>query len=102
VGKKNQLKPGGVFNPMEELSKKGVGTLAYRDSWDLFDQMILTEPFMREDYSTFRYWKVGVFNRPYLIQLTGQYKGYPLRNSPTEPGFSDHFAVYLYLIKEQK
>ncbi|MDP2161813.1 MAG: endonuclease/exonuclease/phosphatase family protein [Flavobacterium sp.] len=102
VGKKEQLKPGGVYNPMEEMSKRGIGSLAYRDSWDLFDQMMLTEPFLRDDYSSFRYWKAGVFNKPYLIQTTGQYKGYPLRNSPSEPGFSDHFAVYLYLIKEVK
>ncbi|MFD2434474.1 hypothetical protein ACFSO9_13580 [Mesonia maritima] len=27
--------------------KKGIGTIAYRDSWDLFDQMILSEPFLK-------------------------------------------------------
>jgi hypothetical protein len=102
VAKKEQLKPGGVFNPMEEMSNKGIGSLAYRDAWDLFDQMMLTEPFLRADYSSFRFWKAGVFNKPYLIQPDGQYKGYPLRNSPSEPGYSDHFAVYLYLVKEHK
>lgn len=102
VAKKEQLKPGGIFNPMEEMSNKGIGSLAYRDAWDLFDQMMLTEPFLRTDYSTFRFWKAGVFNKPYLIQPDGQYKGYPLRNSPSEPGYSDHFAVYLYLVKEHK
>lgn len=102
VAKKEQLKPGGVFNPMEEMSNKGIGSLAYRDAWDLFDQMMLTEPFLRTDYSSYRFWKAGVFNKPYLIQPDGQYKGYPLRNSPSEPGYSDHFAVYLYLVKEHK
>lgn len=102
VGKKSDLKPKGVFNPMEEMSKKGMGSLAWRDAWDLFDQMILTEPLVREDYKTWQFWKAGVFNRPYLVQQTGQYKGYPLRNSNGEPGFSDHFAVYLYLLKEHK
>lgn len=102
VAKKEQLKPGGVFNPMEEMSNKGIGSLAYRDAWDLFDQMMLTEPFLRTDYTTFRFWKAGVFNKPYLIQPDGQYKGYPLRNSPSEPGYSDHFAVYLYLVREHK
>jgi hypothetical protein len=102
VAKKEQLKPGGVFNPMEDMSNKGIGSLAYRDAWDLFDQMMLTEPFLRTDYSSFRFWKAGVFNKPYLIQPDGQYKGYPLRNSPSEPGYSDHFAVYLYLVKEHK
>ncbi|MBS4041375.1 MAG: endonuclease/exonuclease/phosphatase family protein [Flavobacteriales bacterium] len=102
VGKKEDLKKGGYFNPMEELSKKGIGTLAYRDAWDLFDQMVLTEPLVRSDFSSFRFWKAGVFNRPYMIETQGQYKGYPLRNSPSEPGFSDHFPVFVYLIKEVK
>ncbi|HRE76581.1 MAG TPA: endonuclease/exonuclease/phosphatase family protein [Flavobacterium sp.] len=100
--KKEEVEPGGTYNPMEEMSNKGIGSLAYRDAWDLFDQIIFTEPFIRKDYSSFRFWKAGVFNKPYLVQTTGQYKGYPLRNSPAEPGFSDHFAVYAYLIKEVK
>ena len=102
VAKKEQLQPGGVFNPMEEMSTKGIGSLAYRDSWYLFDQILLTEPFVRTDYSSFRFWKAGVFNKPYLIKPDGQYKGYPLRNSPSEPGYSDHFPVYIYLVKEHK
>jgi hypothetical protein len=100
VGKKSDLKPKGVFNPMEEMSKKGMGSLAYRDAWDLFDQMILTEPLVKDDFTTWNFWKANVFNRPFLVQQIGQYKGYPLRNGNGEPGFSDHFAVYLYLLKE--
>jgi hypothetical protein len=100
VGKKSDLKPLGLFNPSEDMSKKGMGSLAWRDAWDLFDQIIMTEPLARTDYKSWQYWKAGVFNRPYLVQLTGQYKGYPLRNGNGEPGFSDHFAVYLYLLKE--
>lgn len=102
VGKKEEVKPGGMYNPMEEMSKKGIGSLAYRDAWDLFDQMIVSEPFIRNDYSSYRYWKAGVYNKPFLVQTSGQFKGYPLRNSNGEPGFSDHFPVYLYLIKEYK
>lgn len=100
VGKKSDLKPQGLFNPSEEMSKKGMGSLAWRDAWDLFDQIIMTEPLARTDYKTWQYWKAGVFNRPYLVQQTGQYKGYPLRNNHGEPGYSDHFSVYVYLLKE--
>jgi len=94
-----------VFNPFEELSKKGLGTIAYRDAWDLFDQIIITGAFLDtndKDYSTYKYWKAGIFNRPYLVQQTGQYKGYPLRNANNQVGYSDHFPVYLYIIKEVK
>jgi len=101
-GKKDDVKEFGMFNPMEQMSKDGIGTLAYRDAWDLFDQIIISEPLIRKDYSSLRFWKAGVFNKPYLIQSSGQYKGYPLRNSNGEVGFSDHFPVYIYLIKEVK
>ncbi len=101
-GKKEEVQPKGLYNPFESMAKKGMGTIAYRDAWDIFDIIMVTEPFIKEDYSSFKYWKAGIFNRPYLIQSTGQYKGYPLRHSANEQGFSDHFAVYIYLIKENK
>lgn len=100
-GKKEDVKPQGLFNPMVKMSEDGLGTLAYRDAWDVFDQMIITEPLLQKDYSSYRFWKAKIFNKPFLIQQSGQYKGYPLRNQTSgEPGFSDHFPVYLYLIKE--
>ena len=101
-GKKEDVKERGMYNPMEEMSNKGIGTLAYRDAWDLFDQMILSEPLIRKDYISYRFWKAGVYNKPFLTQTSGQFKGYPLRNSNGQVGFSDHFPVYLYLIKEVK
>lgn len=102
-GKRDEVKKGGIFNPMYQLYKDGHGTIAYRDAWDVFDQIIFTEPLLSKDYTSFRYWKVGIFNKPFLVQKSGQYKGYPLRNQLSgEPGFSDHFPVYIYLIKEKQ
>ena len=99
--KRNDVKTGGLFNPFYQLYKEGHGTIAYRDAWDIFDQIIISEPLLNKDFSTYRYWKVGIFNKPFLVQKSGQYKGYPLRNQLSgEPGFSDHFPVYVYLIKE--
>lgn len=100
--KKSEVPEFGVFNPFEEMAKKGMGTIAFRDSWDIFDQIIVTESLIQPDFSTFKFWKAGIFNRPFLIQTSGQYKGYPLRHSLTEVGFSDHFPVYIYLIKEKQ
>lgn len=99
---REELKQFGIYNPMEKMSQEGIGTLAYRDSWDLFDQMLLSEPFTKKDYSTWMYWKAGVYNKPFLISKEGPWKGYPLRNSNGVPGFSDHFPVYLYIAKEVK
>jgi hypothetical protein len=102
VAKKSEVPELGVFNPFEEMASKGMGTLAFRDSWDIFDQIIMTKAFTKSDFATFQFWKAGIFKRPYLIETSGKYKGYPLRNSLSEAGFSDHFPVYVYLIKEMK
>ncbi len=104
VGKREDLSKFGVFNPMYQMYKDGLGTIPYRDAWDIFDQIILSEPLARktDDYSSLRYWKAGIYNPTFLQQKTGQWKGYPLRNSNGVPGYSDHFAVYVYLLKEQK
>ena len=96
------MQPLGVYNPFEEMANKGMGTIAYRDSWDIFDIIMFTQPLIETDYSSYRYWKAGIYNAPYMITTVGQYKGYPLRHTATEVGFSDHFPVYIYLIKEQK
>ncbi|KRD11185.1 endonuclease [Flavobacterium sp. Root901] len=99
--KKTEVSESEVYNPFEEMAEKGMGTLAFRDSWDIFDQIIMTKSFIDSDFSNFKFWKAGIFNKPYLIQATGKYKGYPLRNTLTEAGFSDHFPVYIYLIREK-
>lgn len=100
-GDKSKVKKGGLYNPMYEMYENGLGTLAYRDAWDVFDQMIASEPLIRNDFSGWQLWKTRIFNKPFLIQRTGRYRGYPLRNQLNgEPGYSDHFPVYMYLIKE--
>jgi hypothetical protein len=99
-GKKKDVLPMGLYNPFEEMAKKGFGTIAFRDSWDIFDQILVSESLLQTNYTSLHYWKAGIYNKSFLIQTTGQYKGYPLRHSSTEIGFSDHFPVYIYLIKE--
>lgn len=100
--KKTEVQKQGVFNPFEQMALDGNATLFYRDSGDIFDQIMVSETLIQPGYSTFRYWKAGIYNKQFLIQTNGQYKGYPLRNSPSEPGYSDHFPVYIYLVEEMK
>ena len=100
--KKEEVKQFGIYNPFEEMAKKGNASLFYRDSGDIFDQIMVSETLIQKDYSSYKYWKAGIYNKPFMIQTTGQYKGYPLRHSNSEIGFSDHFPVYVYLIKEVK
>ena len=96
-------KKGDLFNTTYPLFQKGIGTLAYRDSWNLFDQMVVSYPLLGDDKSTFKLYKTLVFNKDFLTQQEGSYKGYPLRTHAGgvyKNGYSDHFPVYLYLIKE--
>lgn len=102
MAKKTKVPQFGIFNPFEEMAKNGMGTIAHRDAWDIFDQIMVSESLLQSDYSSYQFWKAGIYNKPFLIQLSGQFKGYPLRHSATEIGFSDHFPVYIYLIKEKK
>ena len=46
VGKKEEVKDGKLYDPMEELYRKGIGSLAYGDRWNLFDQMIFSPAFV--------------------------------------------------------
>ena len=102
--KKENVAFKGIYNPFIDLFKKsGLGTTAYRDSWSLFDQIMVTKPFLDKDYSNWTYYKSGIFNENYLVTSKGRYKGYPFRSFADggfTNGYSDHFPVYMYLIKE--
>lgn len=102
-GQHEKLGFGEWYNPMESMYKKGLGTLAWRDRWNLFDQIIVSSEWTKKDYSSYRFYKAGIYNRPYLATARGKYKGYPFRsfsNGDFTGGYSDHFPVYLYVIKE--
>ncbi len=102
TGKKKNLEPSSLYNPMEKLYRKGIGSLAYRDKWNLFDQIYFTANLLNKENSSYRFWKANVFSAPYLISNKGKYKGYPFRTyagGNYTGGYSDHFPVYVYLIK---
>ena len=100
------VKTNGIYNPMEViLSDQGIGSNAYRDAWQLFDQILVTEPFLNKKYDSYQFYKAGIFNKSYLINKAGRYKGYPFRSfswGSFTGGYSDHLPPYIYLIKEIK
>ncbi|OBX25276.1 Endonuclease/Exonuclease/phosphatase family protein [Gelidibacter algens] len=100
---KEELQLKDIYNPYENFHKSGLGTTAYRDAWSLFDQILMTQPLLEKDYSSFRFYKAFIYNKYYLTTARGRYKGYPFRSFSDggfTGGFSDHFPVYVYLIKE--
>ena len=102
-GKEQKLEDGDLFNPMEKLYKKGQGSLAYRDKWNLFDQIFFTGNLANGNKDQYQFWRAGVFNPSYLVSKSGPYKGYPFRTyagGTYTGGYSDHFPVYIYLIRK--
>lgn len=104
--KKQDVQKGiGLYNPMANMHRRGLNTLAYRDNLNLFDQIIFTQPFLEKEYNSYRFYKAGIYNKRYLITDKGRFKGYPFRSynyNTYQGGYSDHFPVYIYLIKEKK
>lgn len=98
-----------LYNVMAKLHRSGYGTLAYRDVWNLFDNIIVTANLLddkseglriQKDKRTDAYGRI--YNAAFLTQATGHYKGYPFRtmsNGQFQNGYSDHYPVYIYLVK---
>jgi len=100
--KKKKVKKGEFYNPFEKYYKKGIGSNAWRDSWNLFDQMLLSYGLIDPRQNGYRHYKSVVFNPPYLISKTGNFKGYPFRTfagSRYQGGFSDHLPVFCVFVK---
>ncbi len=94
-----------IFNPMIDLYRRGTGSNAWNDAWSLFDQVMLSGSFVDKNQDGFFYYQGIVFNKKFLIQKFGQYKGYPFRTfggSTYMGGYSDHFPVFVYLLKAIK
>jgi len=105
TGNAKEVKAPLLFNAMENSYKKGIGTLAYQDLWNLFDQQIMTPALLKNDYKDLQFYTSHIFNNPLVITDGGKYKGYPLRtHSGGEylAGYSDHFSVYSILLREKK
>jgi hypothetical protein len=97
--------PGDMFNPGYKMFKKdGIGSLAYKDSWNLFDQIIISSGLTGDNKTTYKFYKSYVFNKKFLCQSEGAYSGYPFRTyagGVYQGGYSDHFPVYIFLVKEK-
>ena len=94
--------PGDLYNPWWETLDKGIGTLAYRGSWNLFDQIIVSKYFLG-DRSKLTLFKHEVLNFDFLKTAEGDRKGYPLRTHASGVylnGYSDHFPTEIFLVKE--
>ena len=102
-GKQKEVKEGGYFNPWVEPYKKGIGTLAYQDAWGLFDQIVISYPWLNTEQKGYAFYNKYIFNRDFLTENVGRYKGYPMRTwdgMTYRGGYSDHFPTYIVVRKK--
>lgn len=102
-GDRDDVKKGDMFNPFTKLYKQGIGSLGYNDSWNLFDQIMISGAYLKDNNTGWKYYKAEVFNRDFLKNKFGQWRGYPHRSFDGTiwlNGYSDHFPTLVYIIKE--
>ena len=93
---------GELFNPMAGMFESGQGSLPYNGQWNLFDQIILSPAFLNKGEGSVYYHTAAVFKREFLLQQSGDYKGYTWRTyvgNNYHGGFSDHLPVFVIFRK---
>lgn len=107
LGAKREMKgvaPHGFYNPWWKLLDEGYGTLAYKGSWNLFDQIIVSGNLLEENEKgdALEYWRCKINNFEFLYDTKGTRQGYPLRTYSGGVwlnGYSDHFPTEIFLRK---
>lgn len=104
--KADGVAPHGFYNPWWEMLDRGIGTLAYRSSWNLFDQIIVSGTLLESNSAAdaLHYRRCQVNNYDFLRDTEGTRQGYPLRTFAAGVflnGYSDHFPTEVFLIKER-
>jgi hypothetical protein len=94
---------GDLYNPMWKMYQDGIGTYAYRDNWDVIDQIIISSNLVNPvKPDSYKFVASKVFRRQFMINQSGSYTGYPFRTfagGAYQGGYSDHFPVYIILEK---
>lgn len=102
-GNISDVKEKQLYNPWVDFYKRGIGTIAYQDAWGLFDQVLVSQAWLNKEQAGYFFYKANIFNREFLVQQTGKYKGYPKRTwdgTTYNYGYSDHFPVFITMLKK--
>lgn len=102
-GKIKDIKTSGLYNPWIDFYKQGDGTIAYQDAWGLFDQIIISQAWLKKEQDGYHFHNANIYRKEFLVQATGKYKGYPKRTwdgTTYNYGYSDHLPVYLLMVKK--
>lgn len=102
--KPGDVKPHGFYNPWWKKLDDGIGTLAYKGGWNLFDQIIVSGTLLGDNTEPgqLHYLSSRVMNFEFLKDTEGSRQGYPLRTHAGGVwlnGYSDHFPTEIFLGK---
>jgi hypothetical protein len=92
-----------MTNPFMKLFKRGLGSIAFNDSWNLFDQILLSPNWAIKSMSDsndidLNNYKPIIYKSATITEWNGKYRGYPKRTfdgTEFRGGYSDHFPVAL-------
>lgn len=100
-GSTQALQANELYNPWMTIHKPAsIGSLQYKRKWNLFDQILVSRP-MVNSRRGIRYYNATIFNKEFLQQPSGRYKGSPYRSyrgTYWMNGYSDHYPIVMYLL----
>jgi len=91
-----------LYNPMWKLFRDGLGSYAYRDSWEMLDNIIISGALVNAKPGTYKFRSAHIFRKDFMFTKTGSYVDYPYRTfagGNYQGGYSDHLPVYIVLTK---
>ena len=97
------------FSPFLSMFKAGYSSLYYRGEGNIYDCLLVNYNLAHAPEGTFRIIPITkkkfygrIFNKPFMTNQSGQYKGTPFRtfsNGAFVGGFSDHYPTYIVIQK---
>ena len=100
--KPENLAPTDLYNPMWKIFRDGIGSYAYRDSWEMLDNIIISAGLVNAASGTYKFRSAHIFRKDFMFTKTGSYMDYPFRSfagGNYQGGYSDHLPVYIVLTR---
>ena len=106
----NKVTDQDYFAPFWSMLDAGYSSLYYRGEGNIYDCILVNNALAHAPKGTFQIQKITkkkfygrVFNKPFMTNQTGQYKGTPFRtfsNGAFVGGYSDHYPTYIIIKKK--
>lgn len=92
-----------LYNPMWRMFRNGYGSYAYRDTWEMLDNIIISGGLVNANPGTYKFHSAHIFRKSYMFTQNGSFIDYPYRSfagGNYQGGYSDHLPVYIILTKK--